>query len=277
MGNKKFDKKFADRVFGVSWQDAKSGLVSMPDKSLDHVITDPPYSEYVHTKNWGGGNSAKGPKVKKIAFASLSASELKEVATQIVRVTRGWALVFCADDDIRAWRDAFDKAGARRSVTCIWTKPNGTPQFRGESPAQPCEYIVTAWCGPPEVRPSWNGGGKLGHYVCSIEAPGVRRHETQKPVRLISNLVLDFTLPGDLIGDPYGGAGTLAVAARRAGRKFVLWERNEEHATAARAWVAGEREQLRVEALLHRARPAAFDKKSKAVNAEQLSILDEPT
>lgn len=266
-------KPFApsDQVLAVRWQDPKRGLVALPDGYADHAMFDPPYSEYVHKRKWTGGNKKSGPKESKVTFDPLTLKELREVAAEVVRVTRGWALVFCADDDIHAWREAFARAKALRWVTCIWTKPNGTPQFRGEGPSQPCEHIVTAWCG--EGRPRWNGGGRMGHYDVTIEPSGQRRHETQKPLRLMTSLVLDFSRPGDLILDPYAGAGTLGMAARRCGRKFVLWEEDRKHAAAAKRWIAPAREQLRLESFYHSARPTAFGDASPASTlAEQVPL-----
>jgi site-specific DNA-methyltransferase (adenine-specific) len=260
-----------DAVILSEWQHPASGLPALPAGYFAHTITDPPYSEYVHEKKWTGGNKASGPGVKSVTFDALTAEELELVAAEIVRVTRGWALVFCADDDMRAWRDALSAAGALRWPTCIWTKPNGTPQFRGEGPSQPCEHIVTAWCG--EGRPVWNGGGKMGHYNISTESS--RLQETQKPLRLISNLVLDFTMPGDLIADPFFGAGTTGVAARRCGRSFVGWEADQDRGIAATDRVMSAREQLHMEQLLHNARPRAFGEEDKrSVPAPEQTRID---
>jgi hypothetical protein len=245
-----------DQVIHTSWQDPVRGLAALPAGYFDHFIFDPPYCEHVHEKKWSGSGDKGKPGEKKVTFDPLGEKELRDVADEVVRLSKGWALTFCADDDIAAWREAYRVAGAMRWAGCIWTKPNGTPQFRGEGPSQPCEHIVAAWCG--EGRPQWNGGGKMGHYDVAIEPKGIRRHETQKPVRLMTNLVLDFTRPGDLIADPYAGAGTLGYAARRCGRRFVLWERDLKHAAAAEQWIAPVKEQLRLERTLHAARPAAF-------------------
>lgn len=243
-----------DRVICASSLDQKRGLLALPPNYFDHTITDPPYSEWVHKKKMSGGT--KGAVSTPVTFGALTLEELQTVAFEIVRTTKGWALIFCADDDMRSWRDALSAAGALRWVTSIWTKPNGTPQFRGEGPSQPCEHIVTAWCG--EGRPEWNGGGKMGHYDISTEPQKTRRHETQKPLRLMKNLVLDFTRPGQLISDPYGGGGTTGMAARLTGRRYVMWETNEAHAKKSAAWVSAASEQLDIERMYHRVRGAAF-------------------
>lgn len=262
--------RFAPRneVISSTWQDPARGLRALPDKYFDHFITDPPYSEYVHRNKWSGsteGNDTATP--TPVTFRPLSLAELREAAGEIVRVTKGWVLVFCADDDIVNWREALTSAGALRWPGLIWTKPNGTPQFRGEGPSQPCEHIVSAWCGAPN-RPVWNGGGKQGHYDVPTEGKD-RTNETQKPHRLMEHLVLDFTRPGDLVGDAYAGSGTTGVAAKVCGREFVLWEERPEQAAAAVRRLAKAKEQLRLELLYH-ARESAFGgEQTKPPAAEQ--------
>lgn len=243
-----------DRVICAHSLDQKQGLLALPPNYFDHTITDPPYSEWVHAKKMSG--SSGGAVSTPVTFDALTMEELQTMAFEIVRTTSGWALIFCADDDMLAWRSALVAAGAMRGITCIWTKPNGTPQFRGEGPSQPCEHFVTAWCG--EGRPVWNGGGKMGHYICTTEPAATRRHETQKPLRLMKNLVLDFTMPGQLISDPYGGGGTTGMAARVTGRRYVLWEVKKSHAEDSHKWIRAASEQLDIERLYHRVRGPAF-------------------
>ncbi len=271
-----------DKVICAPCLHPTKGLPAIVANYFAHTIMDPPYSEWVHEKKMSastkGGTVRGSPGPAPVTFPPLTLDEISRVAAEVVRTTRGWAVIFCADDDIRAWRDALAAAGARRGVTCIWTKPNGAPKFHGDGPAQPCEHMVTAWCG--DGRSVWNGGGKMGHYVCS-RVTGNYRHETQKPVRLMKNLILDFTKPGDLIADLYGGGGTTAVAAKQCGRRYVLWEVDSKHTKASRRWIAGTSEQLDMERAYHRARAGAFDagatKPPKVTQSELALDAPEPT
>lgn len=247
--------------------DPLTGLPVIPDKHFSHCITDPPYGERTHAKKWSGSGAAPNgkehrgqrPTSKPVTFSPMTAELIAAVSKEIVRTTRGWALVFSDSDLLSVWRDAFTEAGALRWVTCIWTSPNRSPQFRGEGPAQPCEYIVCSWCG--QGRPSWNGGGKLGEYRYPIETGEPRRHETQKPLELMKALVLDFTCPGDLVVDPYAGSGQTAVAAKMLGRDYVCWEKDPKMAASARDYLRGVREQLTLAESHFHARPAAFGRK----------------
>lgn len=51
-----------------------------------------------------------------------------------------------------------------------------------------------------------------------------RIHPQQKPVDLLTNLILTYSRPGDLVADPYAGSGSTGEAANRCGRRSVLWD-----------------------------------------------------
>lgn len=91
------------------------------------------------------------------------------------------------------------------------------PKFNGQGPALGHENIVTAWCGKGHAR--WNAGGKRGVYT-HIVNPSDRdgKHPTEKPWRLMAELLRDFTSPGQTILDPFLGSGTTLVACQKMGR-----------------------------------------------------------
>lgn len=49
-----------------------------------------------------------------------------------------------------------------------------------------------------------------------------------KPLGLVSRLVRDYSKEGDLVLDPFAGAGTTAVAALLNKRRFLAYEKDEE-------------------------------------------------
>ena len=54
-------------------------------------------------------------------------------------------------------------------------------------------------------------------------------HPSQKPLELITQLILCCTDPGDLVLDPFLGSGTTAVAAEMHGRNWIGVETNEDY------------------------------------------------
>lgn len=62
---------------------------------------------------------------------------------------------------------------------------------------------------------------------------GKKQHPTQKPLKLISQLVADFSNKNDLTLDPFFGSGTLGVACKELGRKFIGIEISPEYCKIA--------------------------------------------
>ena len=60
-----------------------------------------------------------------------------------------------------------------------------------------------------------------------------RYHPTQKPVRLFSQLIDDYTDIGETIFDPYAGSGTTLIAAEQTGRIARLVEREPTYVAVA--------------------------------------------
>lgn len=238
----------------MSWEvlncdnmDPERGLPSLADKSVDHVICDPPYMEHTHTKQRSGGPNSGGKKTfaeadychdRDLGFEHLSIEAMAHVAAEMVRVSRRWVVVFSDDDGAYWWKQHLVAAGSIWKRTAVWIKRGAAPQFTGDRPGQGHEYIVCAHVG----KSRWNGGGKLGIYDATI-ARGDRLHTTQKPLDMMEAIVRDFTDPGDLILDPYAGSGTTLLAAKRLGRSALGMEMNAEYARIAQRRIEYAREQ----------------------------------
>ena len=61
------------------------------------------------------------------------------------------------------------------------------------------------------------------------------KHPTQKPLALLTRIILACTDEGDWVMDPFCGSGTTGIAANLCGRRFCGIEREEEFCRMARA------------------------------------------
>ena len=75
--------------------DPVSGLASLPDRSVDHVITDPPYEAEAHTKQRRVKRSAGVMKAEPLSFHPTTDDQRVAVAAHFGRVARRWVVVFC--------------------------------------------------------------------------------------------------------------------------------------------------------------------------------------
>lgn len=215
--------------------DPVNGLASLPDKSVDVVITDPPYGDETHD----GARGGKGD-TKLVTFESISIEGLRAVLEACARVTRRWLVATLE------WRHVLPlernpPAGLRFVRHGIWVKPNGAPQFTGDRPATGWE-AVAIFHAETDGRMRWNGGGN--HAVWNFPKAGDNVHPTQKPLPLIESFVSLFSEPGETVLDPFAGSGTTGVAAIRLGRRFLGWEKDAKYHAAAVKRLSAAREQL---------------------------------
>lgn len=240
------------------------GMPTLEAKSVAHTISDPPYEAEAHTKQRRvlyNGHRARVESAP-LSFGSITEEQRLAVAQEVVRVTRGWALIFCQIEAVASWRAVLEEAGAKWRRGGIWDK-GGMPQLTGDRPAQGCECIAIAWCG--DGRSAWNGGGRSGVWKCGHQADGPgREHPTQKPLALMEALITDFTQPGDLILDPFLGSGTTLVAAKRLGRPGVGWELDPTYLEVARRRI-GETPTDEAQLSLEAFKRAAKGKRKQAV------------
>ena len=210
------------------------------DHQVDHVITDPPYSEKVHSNSRsqrmvaandrGGKYGADVRRNVDLGFDHLT-PELRQLCSrEFARLARRWILVFSDVESDCLWRDDLTANGLQYVRTGAWIKVGATPQFSGDRPATGFEAVTIAH---PPGRKRWNGGGKHAVWTHAIVLDrgrnGARLHTTQKPLSLMAELVGLFTDDGETILDPFAGSGTTLLAAKRAGRRAVGVEKSERY------------------------------------------------
>ena len=192
---------------------------------VSHILSDPPFEKEAHTAMRRTHSSIKNGSMDELDFDAIDEETRLFVSKWAADNCDGWALWFCQVEAVVAWRDATEEAGAKYKRACIWVKPDSSPQFNGQGPAQGYETIVATWNGTGHS--TWNAGGKRGvykHLVNNPERHGV--HKTEKPRRLMTELVADFTSENDTVLDMFMGSGTTGVSAVRDNRNFIGIEMN---------------------------------------------------
>lgn len=194
---------------------------------VDHIISDPPYEDELHGAIGRIRRNDGQEIISTLGFDGINAIR-GGVARMCVETSQGWLILFTLAEGVRAWRDDIQAAGGKYDTCLAWIKPDAAPRFNGQGAARGFECAVTAWCGTGYR--SWNGGGKRGIYTHLVNGPErTGLHPTEKPRRLMSDLVADYTQPGQTILDPFMGSGTTGVAAVMAARNFIGIERDEKH------------------------------------------------
>lgn len=208
----------------------------LPDlEPVDVTVTDPPYSEKVHTSVRPQLVGIRSPgadarRITELGFVHLDAGLRRDASAAIARLTRRWVLVFSDIESTHLWRDDLSRAGLDYVRTGAWVRVNTAPQFSGDRPANGFEAITI--CHPKGPK-RWNGGGKPAVWsvpiVLNRGGTGQRLHTAQKPDRLMNLIIDQFSEPGETVLDPFAGSGATLMAAAMSGRKSIGIEVDERN------------------------------------------------
>lgn len=226
--------------YAVLEADCSEVLPMLPEGSVDHLLSDPPFSEHVHAV--GRMDKAIRAGEREFGFASLGDDLRTLVCLQAARVVSRWSLVFTDAEGQRGWQDAFVDAGIQHVRVGAWVKPGALPQMSGDRPSAGFEAIEIAH---PKGRKRWNGGGKPGIWTHTVERGEIRVHPTQKPIALLLELIDDFTDPDDLVLDPFCGSGSLGIACMRLGRRYIGMDNGKD--ANGKPWAEWAREGIEAE------------------------------
>ncbi len=122
----------------------------------------------------------------------------------------------------------------------IWSKPNAVPNFSGSRFQNSHETML--WCTKDknakytfnyktmkylnenkQEKSVWNIGICIGKERLKDEK-GNKVHSTQKPEKLLYNIILSSSKPNDIVMDPFFGTGTTGAIAKKLGRNYIGFE-----------------------------------------------------
>jgi site-specific DNA-methyltransferase (adenine-specific) len=213
---------YADESVTLYHGDCREVLASLEDRSVDCVITDPPYDDRTHSM--ARTNKGRGHGNRAINFQSFDHAEQTRVFTELGRVTRRWVVSTLATSNAFAF-DLQPPPGLRCLRVGVWLKTNAMPQISADRPGMGWEPIV--YMHRDDEKPTWNGGGRAGNFhLASVSGTG---HPTSKPLDMVRQWVQWFTHPGDLVLDPFAGSGTTLRAAVDEGRRAIGVELDEAY------------------------------------------------
>jgi DNA modification methylase len=98
------------------------------------------------------------------------------------------------------------------------------------------------WIAESLARAAWQYFSQPGEGIWPMTTESTVAHPAPFPVELPRRLILLYTQPGDLVLDPFMGAGATAVAAVQTGRHFVGYDVSEEYCALARKRVEASRQ-----------------------------------
>jgi ParB/RepB/Spo0J family partition protein len=203
----------ADRLWQVTQQDACAFMSALEDKTVNVLLTDPPYGiniseNAINASNVTGGNGASG-----FTFADESEKALplyECLAKESFRFTTDDAhgFIFVAPEFFTYVRDEFIAAGWQAYIKpLIWIKRTvGQCNIPHAWPSSCYEMIL--YVRKQESRLIQEGKADW------LDATIVQNklHPTEKPVPLLRMLLERVALPYQTLADPFMGSGSSLMA-----------------------------------------------------------------
>ena len=195
--------------------DCLEGMKQIPDKSIDLILTDPPYG-ILNGISTLGGPGTKNVKNKNYGVTLWDNKPDKKVINEFFRLSNN---IICFGGEHLS--DILPQSKG----WIVWDKiiPDGMNFSQ-------CELIWTSYKKPIKIiRHRWHGFLNDNKFIETEK----RFHITQKPLELIYKLVKMYSDVGDLVVDPFMGSGTTAVACKQLGRDFIGFELCQEYVDIA--------------------------------------------
>lgn len=252
--------------------DAKVALPLLPDKSVQCVVTSPPY--------WSLRDYNIPGQIGLEPTVDQFINRLVEIFSEVKRVLADDGIMWLNIGDaytsgnrgyrapdkknpVRAmsyrpntpdglkpkdliglpWRLAFalQRDGWYLRADVIWHKPNAMPESVKDRPSRAHEYLFLFskseryyYDYEAVLEPGANGKKRNRRTVWSIPTQAFKgAHFATFPVTLVEPCILAGTRPGDFVLDPFFGSGTVGLVAKRLGRKYVGIELNPEYVRLA--------------------------------------------
>lgn len=197
---------FSSVHFG-RWQDV------LPDCEFDSLITDPPYLG-ARGESW---ESNRVPLA--VPYPPITEDDLRAVVRELGSRACKWLVIFNDFPGVLVLRDEMIKTGwVVGPQPVVWAKPRGAyvPNGTACSPAKSVEFLAVG-----RRKTVRDMKQRPGHYVSPSYSPAQKIFRTGgKPPHLMRAIVSDYSEPGDVVCDPFLGAGTTGVACRDLGRGF---------------------------------------------------------
>ena len=210
-------------------EDCLKGLASIPDKSIDLAILDPPY--YFGENVKGAGHFGDRPVYHEIAHINGQINE--PVLNEVMRVLKAPNLyIWCNKKQLGPYISYFEGRGCLTDLL-TWHKTNPTPAISNNyiSDTEYCLFFRK------NAKLYGNYDSLRKYWITSVNVTDKKAwgHPTIKPLSIIQQLIKNSTRGGDVVLDPFLGSGTTALACKSLGRHYLGYEINPEYYKIAQA------------------------------------------
>ncbi len=206
-------------------------MKGFPDKSIDLVVTDPPYNiskknnfatmeRYNQYKGMDFGEWDK--KFNQVNWLKYAINKMKNPSSIVI---------FNSWQNLKIISNELERLGVNTKRILVIRKTNPMPVNRDRLFTNSFEFALWATKGS---KWTFNRRDKYetGYFECRNN--GVTKHPTEKSKNVIKSLIEVLSNKNDVILDPFLGSGTTAIACKELGRKYIGIEVSPKYCEIAR-------------------------------------------
>ncbi len=231
----------------IIWGDCLDVMKRMPDKSIDLVLTDPPYGlnfnngDLAHNREKVFGGKQERMSARPILNDGKEAIEiLEKFLIESNRILKAGACCCCCccggggpKPLFAEWTLLMDRIiGFKQAV--VWDKCG---LGMGIHYRRNYEFMLIAQ--KKGAAGKWYGGNNTPNvFRLPKIIPSEEQHPTVKPVDLMKHFIKIHSEESDLILDPFSGSGTTAVACHELNRRWIMIEKELRYVGLSRRRIA---------------------------------------
>lgn len=187
----------------------------MAGESADLVLTDPPYGINAVNKDGNLMGDSYYHKAKRGEYEPIAGDNTIETAQAAYDILQAMC------DKLILWGgNYFLDFVPPSDGWLIWDKRGDSGIRNNFADGE------MAWCSfhtPVRIyHQLWNGMIREGEHEKRV-------HPTQKPIRMLSEIIQDFSAEGDTVLDVFGGSGSTLIACEHTGRRCFMCELSEHY------------------------------------------------
>lgn len=198
-------------------------MKDIPDKSIDLVVTDPPYLIKYKTNYRKNKTHDFCSEILNDDNYDLISNYIKQCYRIMKDNTAMY--MFCNCDRVDFFKQELEKAGFKVKNMIIWVKNNHTAGDLKAQFGKQYEIIFLVNKG----RCLFNGKRLTDVWNYNRVSGNKQVHQNQKPIDLLERCILKHSKYNDVVFDGFMGSGSTGVACVNTNRSFIGIELSEEY------------------------------------------------
>ena len=219
---------FEDMINTITLGNSYELIKSIPDKSIDLILIDPPYDFHCGSVAGIFKNRIVKPGME-IVEKNINHGFDMNILQEFVRILKNINIfLWCNTEQVKDYLNFFDKYNTTFEIL-TWHKTNPTPLTKNTylPDTEYCLYFREK--GKVILNDGYELKSKYYISPSNVADKDKFKHPTIKPLEIIKKQILHTTQKNDIVLDCFSGSGTTCVAAKELDRRFIGIEIDSEY------------------------------------------------